>query len=405
MKANIKNDFPIFKQKFNGRNLVYLDSAATSQKPKQVINAIVDYYEKYNANVSRSSHFLAEVSDKKYEDARVTVARFIGARPEELIFTKNATESLNLIAFSWGRANLSEGDVILTTIESHNSGILPWEVVAKEKGAKIKFLEVTEEGELVDGWEKLFTKDVKVLVTTHVSNVFGNILPVTEMCELAKKVGAISVVDGSQAVSKLIVNVKNIGCDFYAFSGHKMLGPLGIGVLWGSKQILKDMLPVSYGGGIVKDATIDVSDLKDVPYRFESGTPNIAGAVGLAVAVSYLDEIGTHNIRIHDFDLLSYGLENLNSIKGLKILGTLDPQKKSGLISFSIDKIHSHDIASVLSTEGICVRSGLHCAMNLFKNLNLPSATRASFHIYNDKSDVDALIEGLNKAIRLLSTK
>lgn len=402
MKGNIKNDFPILKQKVNGRSIVYLDSSATTQKPKQVIDAIVNYYETSNANVGRSSHFLAEAAENKYEEARAKVAKFIGARPEELIFTKNATDSLNLVALSWGRTNLKEGDVILTTIEGHNSNILPWEAMAKEKGATVKFLECDGNGELMPGWEKQFTKDVKVLVTSHVSNVLGNILPVTQLCEQAKQVGAVSVIDGSQAVSKLIINVKNIGCDFYAFAGHKMLGPMGIGVLWGSKQILKDMVPVVYGGGMVKDATLETEDLKDSPERFEAGTPNVAGAVGLAAAVDYLDDIGTHNIRIHEFDLIEYTLNELKKIEGLQILGTPDPQKRSGMVSFIIDGIHSHDISTILSTEGIAVRSGLHCAMNLYKKLDLPSATRVSFHIYNDKSDIDALIAGLNKALSLL---
>lgn len=409
-----KSDFPLLQKTFDGKKLVYLDSAATSQKPNQVIDAISEFYRNSNANVGRSSHFLADAATNEYEDARKAVADFIGAATNEVIFTKNATESLNMVAFGWGMQNISENDIILTTISEHNSSILPWQIVAKEKGAKIKYLEVDENGVLLHGWEKAFDstkteenkgsneKKVKAVVLTHVSNVLGSITPIKKITTFAKEVGAVTIIDGSQAVGHINVDVRQLGCDFYAFSGHKMLGPTGIGVLWGTSEVLNQMSPISFGGGMVETSAVESFDLKEIPYCFESGTPNIAGAVGLKAAINYLNTIGIHNIEDYDNSLMKYTFNKLNEIPNLKILGTQDTQIRTGLVSFIIKDIHSHDISAVLSSKGIAVRSGMQCSMNLYEKLKIKTSTRASFHIYNTKEDIDALVEGIEQAIKVL---
>ncbi len=399
---DIKKDFPIFDQEHNGKKIVYLDNSATTQKPLKVIRAMSEYYEKYNANVSRSSHFLGEKSTQLYEAARCNIAAFLNAEPEEIIFTKNATESLNLVALSWGMHNLKKGDVILTTSSEHNSSLLPWKAVAQATGAVVKYLVVDKEGSLRGDWASELDEKVKVVVLTHVSNVLGVINPVKEICATAKDVGAYTVIDGSQAVSHIDLNMKSLGCDFYAFSGHKMMGPMGIGVLFGRREILKDMLPLSYGGGMVKEPDIQMEHLLDSPHRFEAGTPNVAGAIGLSEAINYISRLGIHNIFHYLNDLTKYAMHNLSSIQGLHMLGPDRTHDRSGLVSFHIDGLHSHDISAVLSNEAIAVRSGMHCSMNLYKDLQLPSSTRASFYVYNTNDDIDLLVSGIRKAIKIL---
>lgn len=400
--AELKKDFPIFIEKYNGKDIIYLDNAATSQKPNQVIEAIVSYYKTSNANVGRSSHFLADNATEAFEGARKKVAAFINAHTEEVVFTKNSTESLNMVAYTWGVQNLVEGDVILTLISEHNSSFLPWKVVAKQTGAKLKFLEINEKGEVTTNLKEAINSEVKVVVLSHGSNVLGNIIDIKEISKLAHAVGAVVAVDGSQVISSMPVNVKSLDCDFYAFSGHKMLGPTGIGILWGRKEILETLSPMYFGGGNILKPDIDNASLKEIPYRFEAGTQNIAGAVGLGAAIDYLTKIGMENVHQHMQELSNYAYEKLSEIEGITLYGPQKNVARLGLVSFSIDGIHSHDVAAVLSGEGIAVRAGTHCAMKLFEELELPASVRASFQIYNSKDDADSLIVGIKKAIQIL---
>ncbi|KKS17349.1 MAG: cysteine desulfurase, cysteine desulfurase / selenocysteine lyase [candidate division WWE3 bacterium GW2011_GWC1_41_7] len=398
------NDFPILNRKINGKDLIYLDSAATSQKPVQVIDAVTDYYKNHNANVHRGVHTLGDESTELYEAARKRVASFIGAvTPSEIVFTNNATDSLNLVAQGWGLINLKKGDVVLTTVAEHNSNVLPWEYICERTGSGVEYMELTDEGLLdMDVFKSKLTDKVKVVVLSHASNVLGTILPVKQISELAKEKGALVVIDGSQAVPHIQVNVQSLGCDFYAFSGHKMLGPMGIGVLWGRRELLSNMIPIRFGGGMVLDVDKKTYELAEVPECFEGGTPDVAGAVGLAAAIDYLDDYGMENVRKHEIELTSYAIEKLRTVKGLWILGPHNPDVRTGLISFVIDGIHSHDVASILDSEGIAVRSGMHCAMNLHKNMQISSSTRASFYIYNTLEDIDKLLAGIEKAVGLL---
>jgi cysteine desulfurase / selenocysteine lyase len=403
-KKLIMNDFPILNRKISGKRLVYLDNAATSQKPTQVINAISDYYSNHNANVHRGIHTLGDESTELYEKGRSKVAEFIGARsPEEVIFTKNTTDGLNMVAFGWGMQNINEGDVILSVISEHHSSILPWQTVAESRGAEIAYLETDEEGLLpLSNVKDKLDERVKVIVIAHASNVLGTILPVKEICDIAKDRGIKVIVDGAQAVPHLPVNMQSLGCDFYAFSSHKMLGPMGLGVLWGKKELLKEMFPVRLGGGMVTDVYPTGYKLADLPQRFEAGTPDVASVVGLCAAIDYLEDLGMDRIRAHEVDLTEYAIKRLSEIEHLKIIGPKDPEKRTGLVSFTIKGIHDHDIAAVLNTEGVAVRSGAHCAINLHKSLQIPSTTRISFYMYNTREDVDILIKALNKAIEIL---
>ncbi len=403
--VDCKKDFPIFKQNYEGNALVYLDSAATSQKPHSVIDSQVEYYSRYNANVSRGSNFLADLATQKFDQARNTIAKFINAKPNELIFTKNSTEALNMIAFGWGLQNLSASDVILTTIEEHNSSVLPFRNVATLTNAKVEYIDILYDGTLVPEWEKKITQNVKLIVLTHISNVLGTILPIKELVKKAHEVGAVVVVDGSQAVSHIPVDMLDLACDFYVFSGHKMLGPTGIGVLYGKASCLENMSPMFLGGGTVKDVDDTSYELRPIPERFEAGTPNIAGAIGLGVAVDYINALGISNIQKHDQMLCTYAFEKLSAIADIKILGTTNVSKRSSLLSFYVDNVHSHDISSILSTHGVVVRSGLHCAMQLYKKLDVPSSTRISFHVYNTKEDIDVFINALKKALEILQKK
>lgn len=402
---NIKKDFPILSRKINGKPLVYLDNAATTQKPQQVIDSLIDFYSNHNANIKRGVHTLGDEATELYENSRQKVATLINARtPQEIIFTKNATESLNIAAFSWGNTNLNEGDVVLTTESEHNSNLLPWMEVCAFKKVKLEFISVDENGKFDLNLLKQKLNDLKpkAFVFAHASNVLGTIFPVKGICKLCKETNTITVIDGSQAIPNMRVDVQSLCCDFYAFSSHKMLGPTGVGVLYGSKELLEKMPPVFYGGGMVKEFDAKNPTWQDVPERFEAGTPDIAGAVGFGSAIDYLNQIGMQKVRGHEIQLTKYAIEKLSQIKNLRILGPLDAEKRIGLVSFVIKGLHSHDTASVLNSEGVEVRSGMHCAMNLHKNLNLPSSTRASFYIYNDFEDIDKLIEGINKAIKIL---
>lgn len=400
----IKQDFPIFQRQINGVPLVYLDNAATSQKPKSVIDGISEYYSNHNANIHRGVHTLGDESTELYESVREKVAGFIGARKaKEIIFTKNSTEALNLVANSWGLTHLKPKDVVLVCAAEHNSDLIPWLEVCKKTGATLEFFSITNTGEMDwHDFKKQMEKKVKIVAVSHASNVLGTIFPIKEICDLAKGKNAVVVVDGSQAIPHLEVNVQSLGCDFYAFSAHKMLGPMGVGVLWGREVFLDTMPPVAFGGGMVLSLNLPDPEWLPSPEKFEAGTPDVAGVVGLGLAIDYINKIGLQNIRQHEIELSTYAIQELGEIRDLKILGPLDPEKRTGLVSFIVKGLHSHDIASVLNSIGVAVRSGMHCAMNLHKKMDIVASTRASYYLYNSKADIDKLVEGIRKADGIL---
>lgn len=407
LDANLlKKDFPILDRKINGSDLVYLDNAATSQKPQAVIDSMVTFYSKYNANIHRGIYTISEEATSLYENSRKSVADFINSLPEEIIFTKGTTESLNILS-SWAETFLKKGDVVLITEGEHHSNLIPWQVVCKKTGATLEYVKIDENGNFpIENFkEKLneFNGRIKIVSMFHVSNVLGNILPVKEITKLAKEKGAYVIVDGAQAVPHMKVNVKDLGCDFYAFSAHKMLGPTGVGVLWGKKEILEKIEPVEFGGGMMREVTFENSTWADMPHKFEAGTPNIGGVAEFSSAINYLKNVGMENIEKYERELVSYACEKLAEIQGLRILGTKNMDERSGLVSFSIEGIHPHDIASVLSAKGICVRAGQHCAAPLHKKLGIMASTRASFYFYNTTSDINALASGVKEAIKILS--
>ncbi len=401
----IRKDFPILGRKIGLNDLVYLDNTATTQKPLQVIDAIKDYYMEHNANVHRGIHTLSEEASEMYDNARKTVAHFINAvYPEEIIFTRGTTESLNTAAFSWGVPNLKKGDKILLTNFEHHSNLIPWQIVAKSTGAELKFIKTDEHGDVdMTEFKSALTPNVKLVCIAHASNVLGTVTDIKEISKMAHAVGALICVDGAQAVPHMPVNVQSLGCDFYAFSGHKMLGPMGIGVLYVKKSLMGQMVPSQFGGGMIKEVSLTDASWAEAPEKFEAGTPDAAGAIGLAAAIEYLSAIGMDKVREHEIKLSKYMVEKLTAIEGIKILGPLDPEKRTGLVSFYSEKVHAHDIASVLNSSGIAVRSGHHCAMPLHKELGLPATVRASYYIYNDFSDIDKLAEGVKKALKMLS--
>jgi cysteine desulfurase/selenocysteine lyase len=400
-----KKDFPIFKRKIGVNDLVYLDNAATTQKPTQVLDAITDFYSNHNANVHRGIHTLSEEASEMYSNARATVARFIHAvHPEEIIFTKGATESLNMVAFSWGLENLKKGDKILLTDFEHHSNLVPWQIISQRTGAELKFISTGIDGVLsIASVKAELTPDVKLVCIAHASNVLGTIVDIKEISKIAHANGALVCVDGAQAVPHIPVNIQSLGCDFYAFSGHKMLGPMGIGVLYIKKELMEKLMPYQFGGGMISEVSLTKSEWAISPEKFEAGTPNVAGAVGLASAIDYLSSIGMEKIREHEIKLNEYALEKIRGIEGIEILGPTNPSERTGLVSFYSPIIHAHDIASVLNSMGVAVRSGHHCAMPLHKELNIPATVRASYYIYNDTSDIDKLIEGVEKALKMLS--
>ena len=400
----IKRDFPILNREINGKRLVYLDNAATSQKPVQVINAIRDYYENHNANVHRGVHTLGDEATSLYEKSREAAAKFIGAgKTEEVIFTKNSTDSLNMVAYGWGQKNINRGDKIIILISEHNSSFLPWQRLAQQKGAEIVPLCPDEQGRIdAEKVSQIIDERVRAVVLAHASNVLGTIFPIKEISKIAHEVGAVVVVDGAQAAPHIKVNVQSLGCDFYAFSGHKVLGPMGIGVLWGKYNLLENLEPFELGGGTVLSVSLESRELINIPERFEAGTPNVADAVGLMAALEYINDLGIENIRQHEIKLNTYTLKKLSEIPGLDILGSLNPEDRTGLVSFTIKNIHPHDLASILNSEGVAVRSGMHCAMLLHNKLELSSSTRASYYLYNDENDIDILVKGIYKAVKLL---
>jgi cysteine desulfurase/selenocysteine lyase len=403
----IRADFPILERQVHGKRLVFLDSAASSQRPRQVIDAMDEYYRRSHANVHRGVHTLSEEATDLYEAARKKVVRFIGAKSSrEVIWTRNATESINLVAYSWGRANVHAGDEIVATEMEHHANFVPWQVLAKERGARLRFIPINGEGALqLDQLDKLLNAHTKLVAVTHVSNVLGTINPVKEIAERAHAAGALCLVDGAQSAPHMPVNVLELGCDFFAFSGHKMCGPTGIGVLWGRRDLLEAMPPFLTGGEMIRRVTFEGDEWNELPAKFEAGTPAIAEAIGLGAAVDYLNGLGMAAIRAHEKEIVAYAMERLSEVPGLKLYGPPDPEQHGGLTTFTLDGIHPHDLATILDAEGVAVRAGHHCAMPLHLKLDLPATTRASFYIYTLPEEIDALVEGLYHARQIMSRK
>lgn len=401
----IRQDFPILKRKINEHPLVYFDNAATSQKPKQVIDAVSDYYRNHNANVHRGVHTLSDEATQLYEGAREKIAGFLGAAsPRELIFTKGTTDSLNALA-QMLKEQLKKDDEIITTLSEHHSNFLPWQQIANEKGAKIKILEISEKGDFpMEGLKQKLSEKTKIIAIVHASNVLGTVFPVTGISDIAHKYNPEIkvVVDGAQSTPHIPINLQKLGCDFFTFSAHKMLGPMGIGGLWIKEELLESLNPFAFGGGMISKVTTEKSTWAKAPHKFEAGTPDVAGAVGLAAAVEYLENIGMENILEHTQRLTKYALERLQEISDLKILGPESANKRTGLVSFSIKNIHPHDISGILDAKGVAVRSGQHCTAPLHAGLNLPATTRISFQIYNTKDEIDYFIEALKEGLKLL---
>ena len=393
----IRKDFPILNEKVNGKGLVYLDNAATSQKPKEVIDSLVSYYEKYNSNVHRGVHTLSIKATDEFEKSRIKIQKFINAKSSnEIIFTRNASESLNLIAYSWGKDNISSGDEIYITPFEHHSNIVPWQMLCKEKEAILKYLPLNNNGDIdIKRFSKELSNKTKLVSVTHMSNVLGTVLPLNEIIELAKKYKAVTVVDACQSVPHMPVDVQKIDSDFLCFSGHKMLGPTGIGVLHGKEEILNEMSPFLYGGDMISEVTYEESKWNELPYKFEAGTPNIADSIALGVACEYLDKVGMENIWNHEMELGDYTVNRISELDKFKILGNRSKELRGGVVSFVHEDIHPHDIGSLLDGYGIAIRTGHHCAMPLVRSYGVVAASRASFYLYNNKEEVDKLIEGL----------
>ena len=393
----IRQDFPILFQEVNDEPLVYLDNAATTQKPKAVLDALTDYYEHENANVHRGVHTLAERATHSYEAAREKVRSFINAsETAEVLFTRGTTTSLNWVARSFGEQFIHEGDEILISYMEHHSNVIPWQQLAKKTGASLKYIELTEEGFLdMEKARELINSNTKIVSIAHVSNVLGVINPVEELAQMIHEQGGILVVDGAQSTPHMAIDVQQIDCDFFAFSGHKMCGPTGIGVLYGKRKWLEQMEPVEFGGEMIDFVELYDSTWKELPWKFEEGTPNIAGAIALGHAIDYLEAIGMENIHHYEEELVAYVLPKLQQIEGLTIYGPQDPAKRTGVIAFNLDGLHPHDVATALDMEGVAVRAGHHCAQPLLKYLQVAATARASFYFYNTKQDADRLVDAI----------
>jgi cysteine desulfurase / selenocysteine lyase len=402
---NIRKDFPILERTVrNNKPLVYLDNASTTQKPKQVIDAITNYYNNYNANIHRSVYSIAEEATEAYEKTRDKVAKFLNIQKrEEIIFVRGTTEGINLVAYAWGRKNIEKGDIIVTTEYEHHSNIVPWQLLVKEKGAKLEYIGIDDNGELIlDQLDKyLATGKVKLVTFSLMSNVLGTISDYNTIISKCKKAEVKTLVDGAQAVPHMKVDIEKIGCDFFAFSAHKMLGPTGIGILWARKEILENMDPFHGGGDMIREVHKYETTWNDLPYKFEAGTPNIADVIGFGTAIDYLSNIGMDKIQQHEIELTKYALEKLSTVKGIKIYGSKDISKRGGVISFNFANVHPHDVAQIIDQEGIAVRSGHHCAQVLMERLDVAATNRASFYIYNTKEDIDKLVKSLEKVAEL----
>jgi cysteine desulfurase/selenocysteine lyase len=395
----IRADFPIFK---NNPDLIFLDNASTTQKPQQVIDTLTHYYENYNSNIHRGIYTIAEKATAAYEETRDKVAAFIGTEDRQsIVFTRGTTESINLVASSWGQ-NLKPGDEVLITEMEHHSNIIPWQLICEKTGASLKYIPISEDGTLdLSNTGTYFTEKTKIVCVIHQSNVFGTINPIAEIVKMAHDVGALVLVDGAQSVPHHKVNVSQLGCDFFAFSGHKMMGPTGVGVLYTKPALLEEMNPFMGGGEMIREVSMEKSTWNDIPWKFEAGTPNIAQVIGMGAAIDYINKIGMQCISDYEKELLSYANEKLQNIPGLSIYGKA--KEKGAVISFNIGKIHPHDVAHILDTSGIAIRAGHHCAQPIMKYLKVPATNRASFYLYNTFEEIDSLIEGLTKTVDLFA--
>jgi len=399
----IRNDFPILSQKVHGKNLCYLDNAATTQKPKIVINELNRYYETLNSNVHRGVHSLSEMATQAYEDSRINVRNFINASSErEIIFTRGTTEGINLVAQSFGRLNLKEGDEVIISAMEHHSNIVPWQIICEEKGAKLKIIPIDNNGEIIfEEYERLLSEKTKIVAIVYVSNSLGTINPVKKIIDKAHGLGVPVLIDGAQAIQHLKVDIQELDCDFFVFSGHKIYGPTGIGVLYGKRNLLEEMPPFMGGGDMISKVTFEKTTYNQLPYKFEAGTPNIADTIGLKKALEYVNQIGIDKIKDYEKGLLDYATESLSQIEGLKIIG--QAKEKSSVISFVFDNVHPHDVGTFLDFEGIAVRTGHHCTQPVMDRFNIPATTRASFALYNTKEEVDILVNGLKKVLEVFS--
>lgn len=398
----IREDFPILTRRIGNKPLVYLDNAATSQKPEAVLAAMDEFYRQHNANPNRGLHELSEEATGLYEGARAEAAQFIGADPKEIVFTRSATESINLVAQSWGRANLAKGDAIVLTEMEHHANLVPWYLLAEEKGLELRFVEITSNGELdFDDFKKKIN-GAKLLAVTHLSNVLGTVVDVADLAKIAHKAGARVLVDGAQSVTQLSIEVQALGCDWFVFSAHKMLGPTGIGVLWTKEGRYAEMPPWLGGGEMIKEVELGHVTFNDPPWKFEAGTMPIAEAIGLAAAIRYLSQQSMTEVRAHEQSLTGYALGELSKDKDVTVYGPTDTARRGGLVSFNVAGIHAHDLATILNDEGVAVRSGRHCAHPLHKKLGIPASARASWQLYNIPEDIDTFIKGIAKAKKVL---
>ena len=398
--SDIKSDFPTLNQKINGNDLIYLDNAATTQKPISVINAVSDYYKKTNSNIHRGVHTLSQEATEKYENARKKIAKFINSNEKEIIFVRGATEAINLVANSYVRPLLKPKDQIIITEMEHHANIVPWQIVCNEKEAELKILPINKKGELViNELEKLINEKTKFMAINHVSNSLGTVNNIRKIVEIAHKHNVRILIDGAQAVQHIPVDVKKIDADFYCFSGHKIYAPTGIGVLYGKKNLLEEMPPYQGGGDMIKSVTFEKTIYNDVPNKFEAGTPNISGAIGLGTAIDYILEIGIENIAKYEADLLNYASEKIRKIDGVDIIG--NAKDKASVLSFTIENIHPHDIGTIMDSQGVAIRAGNHCTQPIMDFYSIPATARASFAIYNDKTDVDKLISSVRKTIEV----
>lgn len=402
----IRRDFPILKRKIDSKSIIYLDSAASSLKPRQVLEAMNEYYTQYGVNIFRGLYKLSAEATDAYEEARGKVAKFLGAKEtREVVFVRNATEAINLVTYAWGRANIDEKSEIISTVMEHHANLVTWQQLAIETGATIKYLDIDTEGKLprMEEIGNQISDRTKILAVTYASNVLGTINPIDEIVKIAKKRNPkIKIlVDAAQGVPHMEVNVEDLNCDFLVFSGHKSLGPMGIGVLWGKYELLEKMLPFQLGGEMIREVYLERTTFNDPPHKFEAGTPNVAGAIGLGAAIDYLERIGMENVRKHEEELTTYALSRLADFKHLNIYGPKETKNRGGVIAFNIEGIHAHDLAQILDEDNICIRSGHHCAMPLHTRLGISASARASFYIYNTKEEIDKLIEGIKKAKKI----
>lgn len=401
--AMVRNDFPILHHKVRGKTLVYLDNAATSQKPKVVIDRLARYYERENSNIHRGVHFLSEHATEDYELARKTVQHFINAADaSEIIFVRGATEGINLVAQTYGREHIGAGDEVLITAMEHHSNIVPWQILCQEKGAKLRVAPIDDRGELLlDEFEKLLSPRTKIVAVTQVSNALGSINPIRQMIEMAHRENIPVLVDGAQGVPHVVVDVQALDCDFYVFSGHKVYGPTGIGVLYGKAALLDAMPPYQGGGDMISSVSFEKTIFNKLPYKFEAGTPHIAGAIALGTAIEYVNRLGMVNIEAHERDLLKYATEAVSAFPGFRIIGTAT--EKAGVLSFVLEGIHPHDIGTILDQEGIAIRTGHHCAQPVMQRFGIPATARASFALYNTRQEVDAFVKGIQKVLEVFA--